>query len=268
MNDDKPSMGGFTIVETMIVLAVTGFMLLFALLAFAGQQAKVEFGQSVRDMQSDLQQTINEVSSGFFPDSGNIGCARGGNKLEITIQTTEQGTNTDCIFMGKVLQFGVADTDPQQYAVFNLAGYKNNNGDLAASLPQVIDNESYISHRIIRNGVQVVSMKYVFNNVPIDISAVAIVSGLGNFEDGQFQSGSQQLNLIPVDNSGKVPNSVQGQVIQAVQDNLINSPVNPNGGVQICLQSGGTKQSGLITIGGNGRTTTVKLDMKSKENCA
>jgi len=267
MNDDKPSMGGFTIIETLIVLAITGFLLLIALLAFQGQQAKVEFGQSVRDMQSIIQQTINEVAAGYFPDSNNIKCQAAGNSLSISQGSVTQGSNTDCIFLGKAMQFGVGGTDPQQYNVLTLAGLKDNNGDLAQARPTVVDLPGVTTNNIVRNGVKVVSMKYVVDNAATDIGAVAFISGLGSFNDGQLLSGSQQISLVPVTNSGKVPNTIDQAVVDAVKDHLATSPINPNGGVQICFQSGGTKQSGLITIGGGGRNLSVDLAIKSTTDC-
>lgn len=267
MSDDKPSMGGFTIIETLIVLAITGFLLLIALLAFQGQQAKVEFGQSVRDMQSVIQQTINEVAAGYFPASDNVKCQVSGNALDISEGSAVQGTNTDCIFMGKVMQFGIGGTDPQQYNVLTLAGAKNNDGDIAKTKAQVVDIPGVTSTNIVRNGVRVVSMKYVVDGTSTDIGAVAFVSGLGSFNGSQLLSGSQQISLIPVRGSGQAPNTSQQAVMDAVKTQLGTSPINPNGGVQICFQSGGTKQSGLITIGGGGRELTVKLDIKSTTDC-
>jgi len=261
-------MGGFTIIETLIVLAVTGAMLLVAILAFMGQSAKVEFNTSIRDIQSIIQTTINEVGSGYYPSGDDIRCELGGTNLSITEGQAEQGSNTDCIFMGKVMQFGAIATDPQQYNILTLAGYKDNNGDITQAKPQIVDIPSATTNAILRNGLKVVSMSYTVGGVSDDIGAVAFVNGLGSYGgDSQLISGSQQLSLLPVPDSGKIPNTDKQAVIEAVSDQLVNAPINPNGGVKICFASGGTKQSGLITIGSGGRGLSVNLEIKSTLDC-
>ncbi len=268
MNDAKPSMGGFTIVETLIVLAITGFLLLIAVLTFAGQQSKVEFNQSIRDIQSVIQQTINEVGSGYYPNGGNVHCIVSGANLDITTSPTELGTNSDCIFMGKVMQFGIGGKDPQQYNVFALAGIKNNGGDITNARPQIVNIPSSITNAQLHGGITAVKMTYIIDGTAHNIGAVAFVSGLGDLDsNNQLMSGTQQMSLIPIPNSGQVPNTINDVVIGAVKSQIATAPVNPNGGVQICFASGGTNQSGLITIGSNGRDVSVKLDIKSTVNC-
>jgi hypothetical protein len=247
---------------------VTGAMLLVAILAFMGQSAKVEFNTSIRDIQSIIQATINDVGTGFYPSGDDIKCELGGNGLSITTDNVEQGSNTDCIFMGKVMQFGALGTDPQQYNILTLAGYKDNNGDITQAKPQIVDIPSATTNAILRNGLNAVSMRYVVGGVSDDIGAVAFVNGLGSYSDSQLISGSQQLSLLPVPDSGKIPNTDKQAVIEAVEDQLVNAPINPSGGVQICFASSGTKQSGLITIGSGGRGLTVKLDIKSTLDCS
>jgi type II secretory pathway pseudopilin PulG len=268
MNDAQPSMGGFTIVETLIVLAVTGFLLFVALLTFAGQQSKVEFTQAIRDTQSVIQQTINEVGSGYYPNGGDISCIVSGGNLNIIKATSEQGTNSACIFMGKVMQFGIGGTDPQQFNVFTLAGIKDNSGSIAQARPQIISIPSAITNAQLHGGLTAVKMTYTDRGTPYNVGAVAFVSGLGTLDgNAQLLSGTQQMSVIPIPASGQVPNTINNQVISAVKSQIATAPVNPNDGVQICFASGGTKQSGLITIGSNGRDATVKLDIKSTLDC-
>ncbi len=280
MNDAKPSEGGvvvratseasgFTIVETLIVLAATGLLLFIALLSFAGQQSKVEFSQSIRDAQSVIQQTINEVGSGYYANGDDINCVKSGSGFSITKNNKAQGTSDDCIFLGKVMQFGIGGPDPQQYNVFGLAGLKDNDGNLTTAQPQVVNIPSAIINGQLRGGMKVVKMTYtVGSNAPVNIGAVAFVSGLGTLDSSNLlTSGIQQMSIMPVPGSGEVPNTIETEVMDAVKSHLSGATVNPDGGVQICFASGGTKQSGLITIGGNGRDVNLKLDIKSSVDC-
>ena len=270
MNDDAPSQGGFTIVETLIVIAVTSFLLSSAILLVAGQQRKVEFTQSAQEIRSAIEQVITETGAGFYPNSGNVRCTVSGTTLSITNTAgTAQGSNTGCIFLGKVMQFGVAGTDPQQYITHIVAGLQDNTGTLASAKPMTVDINGTRATGSLRGGLQAVSMKYVIGATKTDIGAVAFLNGLGSYSGGQLVSGSQQMALVPVTASGTVPNTNQATVVGAIDSQLRNadSLINPSGGVEICFKSGGTKQSALVTIGSNGRNLSAKLDIKSTVDC-
>lgn len=100
--------GGYTIIETMIFLAITGFLFFAAITAVGGRQASVQFSQGTRDMQADLERIINQVSTGYYP-GGNLSCSvAGGAASAPTINSgaEQQGSSNDCVFIGKALQLG------------------------------------------------------------------------------------------------------------------------------------------------------------------
>lgn len=114
---------GFTIIEVMIVLAVTGALFVSAALLIAGRQQQTQFDQSIREVQSQIQQVINEIGHGFYPNSGDFSCEAGSSgPPTFTGAAAGQGTNEGCIFLGKAIQFGVADTDPEIFDVMTIAG--------------------------------------------------------------------------------------------------------------------------------------------------
>src|SRR6187551_190361 len=99
---------GFTIVETLIVLAVTGGLFVAAAAMISGRQTRTEFEQSVRKIHAQIQQTINEASIGYYPNKNNFSCAAGGSGPIITAASpASQGQNEGCMFLGKVMQFQV-----------------------------------------------------------------------------------------------------------------------------------------------------------------
>lgn len=270
MNDEAPSQGGFTIIETLIVLAVSGALFLSAVLLVAGQQRKVEFSQAVQDARSVIEQTITEVGAGYYPNGGNVSCTPVGGNLSISATGgVGQGANTGCIFLGKVLQFGVVDTDPQQYVTHVVAGLQNNTGTLASAAPSAVNIDGTRLTKELHHGLRAVSMRYVVGGVRTNIGAVAFLSGLGEYGNNQLLSGTQQMALVPVRASGAVPNTNVPTVVAAIDSQLrmSDSLLNPDGGVEICFQSGGTTQSGLVTIGSNERKLSVKLDIKSTVDC-
>lgn len=271
---------GFTIVETMIVLAVMGVMLISAVLLVAGQQSKVEFSQAIRDIQSNIQATINEVGAGYYQNADQLKCTVVGTSLNLTTGSTAQGSNTGCIFLGKVLQFGVGGTDPQQYIVHSIAGLQDNNGSLSSANPKDIApgqntnnsaNFPDVSEvKNLNNGLTAVSMTYNDGTTDKSIGAVGFISELGQYSGGLLMSGTQNIDLVPVDNSGTGPtlSTSKPLVVDAINNNLKSSPINPKGGVSICFASGGTNQSGLIRIGSNGRTLSVTMDIKGSKDCS
>lgn len=265
---------GFTIVEVMIVLAVTGALFISAALLIAGRQNQTEFDQGIRQIQSQIQQTINEVSSGFYPNRSNFTCTAAAGSINISPGGSGQGTNSGCIFLGKVMQFKVHGTSPEQFATFSVAGLqKNSSGNDVSSLseasplaiapgPSHANIPDVTQKTGLQGGITAVSMKANGNNV----GAVGFMSSLAQYNGGQVVSGSQQVNVIPI--SATALDADTGTIADAIDARLATSPVNPSGGVQICFASGGTDQSGLITIGSSGRQLSVTLAIKGNKTCA
>lgn len=95
--------GGYTILELMIVLAVSVIILGGAILTVRGSSARTEFAESMRDVNSSMQDWMNDVTDGFT----------GGNPATYTCKITASkprlvpryANNTpDCVFVGKALQ--------------------------------------------------------------------------------------------------------------------------------------------------------------------
>jgi|GEM_PF-256502 len=104
----RAASGGFTIVEVMIVLAVTGFMFVTAAILINGRQNKTEFMTGINDLQQQLQQIANETAGGYYPNNKNFICNGSAiGPVTFTAGANKQGTNGGCIFMGKALQFGL-----------------------------------------------------------------------------------------------------------------------------------------------------------------
>lgn len=267
---------GFTIVETLIVLAVTGALFLSAVILVAGRQRQVEFSQAANDIQSVIQETISQVGTGYYANTGNFTCNGTSGTVSVSPGSASQGTNTGCIFLGKAMQFAVKSTDPQQYRTYTLAGVQDNTGSLASAKPIAIapglatnSTPSYpdaSTRGELRSGLTVKWMRYTSGAATTNIGAVAFVSGLGQYNGTQLLSGAQQVSLVPITSTSI--NNTTVSTVDAINNNLASSPVSPNGGVQICFQSGGTQQSGLVTIGSSGRELSVTLAIKSSGDCS
>jgi prepilin-type N-terminal cleavage/methylation domain-containing protein len=114
---------GYTIVEVMIVLAVSGVMFLIAAQFINGKQAQTAFSEGTNDLASQIQAIIEDVTDGHY--SGIPVSCTGSGPLVIGVGTPgTQGQNLNCVFLGKLLHFSENDI-PTQYEVFSLAGALN-----------------------------------------------------------------------------------------------------------------------------------------------
>lgn len=273
---------GFTIIEVLIVLAVSGAMLTSALALINGRQNVAAFNQAIRNVQSELQKTVNDVSTGSYVSDNNIKCQDTGASLKLTtVGAPEQGANTGCVFLGDVLQFAVGTADPQPYNVYSVAGLQNGlNGSPAslfeskarliakgagdpASVPNVFET------KLLLYGLTVTKMYYGGNAAQV-IGAVGYAASLGNLATNDV---SQQVDLIALRGTGLHANQSTG--VKSINTSLASGPlsllspiINPPNGVQICFASGGTNQSGLITLGDQGRQGTIDLKIFGNKSCS
>lgn len=272
---------GFTIIEVMVVLAVTGALFVSAAILIAGRRAQTEFNQSIRQIHSQLQQTINDVATGFFPSGNAFTCTAGPSGPVITGGSADQGTNAGCIFLGKAMQFKVAGTDPEQFATYTVTGLRrtttgNEVTNLTQARPKAVAPTSTESlpdltvAQPLLGGLRVVNMWYNNGAGNRPIGVVAFTNSLAQYTGGAIVSGAQQVNVVPVDDGStdSALNRTRQEAADAIQNSLASSPLNPTGGVYICFRSGGTKQSGLITIGNSSRQLSVTLTLKSNTDCS
>lgn len=267
---------GFTIVETLIVLAVTMMLFLSAVLLVNGRQRNTAFNQSIRAIQGQIEQVMSDVSSGYYASDGRLQCTEtGGNLILSTSGTESQGTNKDCVFMGKVLQFGVRNTDPQKYNVFTLVGARESAGtngvfDLAdasarviartpsdpASVPNAFDSP------ILQYGLTLHRAYYPSNN---EIAAIGFVT---NVRDLGSSDGAARVDAVVFRDTNLNRTASEGatEINESIEDNKY--IVAPSGGVHMCFASGGTEQSGLISVGAGDRQNAVTLKIFNNRTCS
>jgi prepilin-type N-terminal cleavage/methylation domain-containing protein len=106
---------GYTIIEVMIVLAISGVMFLIASQFINGKQEKTSFNEGVHDMASQIQDIIEQVTDGRYSDIP-LAC-----KADDPVQTSgafgtdNQGNQQDCVFAGKAI---VLQTGGTNYRIF------------------------------------------------------------------------------------------------------------------------------------------------------
>ena len=147
MNRVRSDGSGYTIVETMVFLAVSGALFLSAMLLINGQQRKTEFSTSVRDFDSKLQSVMGNVASGYYNNAGNISCTASATGPVPAVGGTSQGQSAGCTFIGQFIDLTTAPFD--KFIITSYAGLRLKAGtteevqNLVDAQPQPIGAEDY-----------------------------------------------------------------------------------------------------------------------------
>jgi type II secretory pathway pseudopilin PulG len=280
-----PRSGGFTIIEVLIVMGITAALFLSAALLIGGRQNQAAFDQAIRQVQSQVQQVMNEVGAGYAPNTGAYQCTATGSGPTLASGAATQGTNSGCIFLGRVMQFRVSSTNPEQFVSYSIAGLKqggaggNESSSLSEAKPVLV--APGITHQTagypntgvaesLQNGLSTVRMWYNNGGADVEIGAVAFVSSMAQYSGSNIVSGAGQVNVVPL--NGTALNTSRAAVVETANSDgsnaLVTSPLNPSNGVHICFTSGNTRQYGIVNIGGNGRDLAVTLTIKDNTGAA
>lgn len=247
---------GFTIIEIMIVLAVSALLVVVALNFVSGDTNKTDFNISINNLKQQIEEVITQASNGYYTDNDNFKCDGTTNPVTITTgaDTQGQGQNYGCILLGTVVQFNPGGNGSVFYN-YPVAG----NEYIGQQSPGTIDQASPV---LIQNdnvpftftyGVKVVSMLEVDTTSGASRSTTAIGfltsdsgGNITSLDDlSGTNSGSQSLSLYYDSASPLEPGlSTSHLAKDVVQQHLL-----PTNEVAICFD-GGDNQSGLIKIGG------------------
>ena len=277
---NKKRSNGFTIVETMIVLAVTGIMFLSVVLLINGKQQQAQFQSSVKDVQSQIRQVMTEVTSGYN-QLGNNTCSSSGGTPKLSPGTTDTlGQNAGCVFLGKALIFG---QDEETFLVAPIVGlrqpvttsYKGEFvPDLNSSKP-IISTDLSTSTRKLQFGLAPVAM-YIGGDATKKAGSISFIltPGVKDTVSSQTTS-SQNLNVVVGTEGSDLTNTISseksaletafqnGTVINHKYINSTDDRVQ----VSICFKSGTTDQSFLLTIGNGGNGIGFDSKVYSGQSC-
>jgi prepilin-type N-terminal cleavage/methylation domain-containing protein len=258
---------GFTIVETLIVLAVTGMLFAAAVILISGRQNKTEFSTGSRQLQSSFQRVIDDIANGYYPSNGSLKCQ---NNAGLPDFKTASVPTSDCMFLGKAIQFKVHNTDPEAFNIYSVIGVRLNSSNesvttIQEAKPKVIDTTGLFETETLPYGM---TTGWVKSDDDSLIGAVGFLSSIGYIDSsGNAQGPSQQVDVYPIlgthlnddpttavgiiDNNQVAPNGLERAV-----------PVKGNG-ARICVDSGGTDQHAIYTIGGQGRALNVSFKIQN-----
>lgn len=256
---------GFTIVETMIVLAVSASLFFIAAIFVGGKQAKTEFQVGVRNIQTELQQIINETASGYYGLQNTSSCtATGlpGSDLTFSPGTNNLGASGDCIFIGKAIVI-----DGNKLYAYPIAGARQVSGfdtdnPVTARATAVPSPDTFT----LPNGMTLVSSSYTATLATGVTRGFAVLSSMANGADSL--SGSQTFDLYRLGgsfNAGATTDDFRS-VINGEKGRPIADAYQQQSALRLCVKSGGTNQSALITIGGSSGLA-IKTEIRGGTSC-
>jgi type II secretory pathway pseudopilin PulG len=274
---------GYTIIEVMIFLAVTGAMFAIVMRTFSGQQARAEFNTAVREVESKFQDVINNVGSGLYSNNGNIQCILDGpNNIKLIDTTTTQGTNTPCIYIGQMIHFAPAG-NRSMFNIYSVAGKRvdaatgREISDIAESQPMVIargpsppfngcatcpdTTDTYT----IPPGLTIARVTYNDTGTWVDTGSMGFFTTFSTYNTtGSLQSGSQTSDLVVI-KSPPAPglDTNKENMVMHMDLRLDTAPEHikkPSNGVKVCFEGDSTDQVAVFTISGN-QFTAVKVDV-------
>jgi hypothetical protein len=114
----KPVMGGYTVLEVMLFLAISSVLFAISGVVLQGQGARTEFVASMNDVNSKMQVWIDQVKNGYSGSAADTNTAVGNGNYNCTLDASGNpqlyypgvgaagntiGTNLKCIFLGKAI---------------------------------------------------------------------------------------------------------------------------------------------------------------------
>ncbi|MDB5185916.1 MAG: prepilin-type N-terminal cleavage/methylation protein [Candidatus Saccharibacteria bacterium] len=268
---------GYTVVETLIFLAVSSALFVSAYRLVSGQQAKAEFSYGTRELVSRIQDVMNDVSTGYYYNADNFRCTAGASgPVAITPAATgDQGRNSGCIFIGRAIQFAPNDTGSQEsIRIYSIVGRRqaaSSTRDVSSlaeampvplsprgGLPQVDVTETFPTPNNL-----VVKWARYNNGAGVSPATQTMTVGFfTNFSNGSLQKGSaRNVDVIPI--PGTQVSSSKATTGQAIFAATAPTVVNPSDGVDICVENPSGGQHAILNIGGNKRQLNTDIAIKS-----
>lgn len=244
--------GGFTIIESMIALAVSSTLLVMMMVMFNGRQARVEFSQGMRDIEANILDIANDVRTGYYPSVSSQKCTVSSGSIVFIDDSSSQGTSSECVFAGKVLLFD--NSSVPSLVTYSLAGIKNSDSLMNLKpTPVGINGDETKTDYTLPGGISLVkndlSKTSVLVGLVFDISSVGVGS-----TDTKKISGivPYKLNLT----GGTGPINIKTATLDTSGYTTITAD-----GINLCFM-GANGKMGYITIirGPDGLSTSLYID--------
>lgn len=261
--------GGYSIVEIMIVLAISGVIFISGMALFSGQGTEVNFNQGVSDLASELSTQARNVSASQFYGAQGYTCTASGNPPRATLSSAagpSGATNQDCLSIGRAFE-AIAGTNA--IFIYNVLGNRlTYSGGVplgpASSLGEANPTIATVAGADLSNdyklggGLKIISSKVT--NLAGQLSPSSLVGYYVDFngETGNSQSSAvltaKAYNLGATSHDVSIAKAcVEGSGCTAPSDISL---------WQLCLESSDAKRRVLLVVNNStaGVTTNSKFE--------
>lgn len=257
---------GYTIIEVLIVMAVSGLMFVISANFINGKQERASFEQGSNQFASAMRGVIDEVVNGEYSDVA-ISCDAPGGTVRLgTSSPTTQGKNQDCVFLGKAVHLRLHG-DKNKYEVFSLATARLdsagkpvtdiNSADIKAIARPGADLTKTAT---VPQGIEVTDAMTAYTPAAVSDFGFAITQGLGSTQSGTntYYSGSQSVSLFHLDFQ---PDKNTGYAVGRISIPNAFKPA-----TQICIPITDGTRGAIVLIGSSGSQINVELKQLGKDS--
>lgn len=203
--------GGYTVLEVMIFLAISAFLLIFTIPAISGQQSRTYFTQGVRDLDSKLQDVINDVSTGYFDNSSRLACnINGAGTPVLSAGPSNVGTNQDCMLIGKIIHASthanVAPPPNESISIYSVVGARTTRvAGQPVTITSLLNTQPITSNQLqevypLKNGIKIVqssSRQFLGDALHFHHQALGIFTNFNGDTGTIGATGQRTQNLVP-----------------------------------------------------------------------
>ncbi len=299
MNTLKNNQQGFTIIEVMIFIAVSGVIFMFGISNMLNTQSRDQFTVSLNTVKNELQSYLNNSSNGNYQLPSSYQCVNGGSRLQIIPKAGNLPNNSSsCSYLGSGLLFLKNTSQLDQIDILPIFGYTFGNGgsfqqnqpnstSLAQSLP--ITDSNLIHTYFIPGSIKIESISYIDTNNRNINQQTNLFLLLNNFNQystsSLLNSGSQFSEIVPIkspnitnpsdavryinqltDNCGQPASQIPVIACRTYSDGSLifgsDAPINPSSGISICLNNTNNSESADLIIGNSSLSSTSAIYTK------
>ena len=284
--------GGYTIVEVLIFLAVSALIFASAAIAIGGQQQNVQYSQAVREFEIQVKDAINDVANGFYPAYTDVACRENAsNEVEFyepaaTSDDGDPGTSNACANIGKSILVNVASRD-DSFGLGTITGVNQTVGEapdltlsglaptlayenplIGASTATTFDLTTY---EPIRWGAEVTKIALT-DSTSTQFTSLHFISDFSGDIGIVGTTGALVTNVYGVNGSTATEPARRSieQYANEVQklDTAANYEKNPEGGFYICLQMPDEKIARVfVGVDGVPTATATEFDLDPGDIC-
>lgn len=255
MRSYRRNSGGYTIIEVVIVLTVSALLFASSVTAYNQQNRRTQFTSSVNNFAQGIQDVLNDVEDGFYPSTNSFSCSVSGTAAPSINYSgnTEQGTNTNCVFIGKAIQFVPGGGTASDIDVFTMVGRRLAavTGDPVSDISQAkpVGLNNLVERKSLVTGLNVTAVKQI--GAGTTYSGIAMVANSGS--SGGISSGLGSRASIASVHGGL--HDSRPSFLSHISSMGTANITDAQNGINICLAEAGT----------GGRTAVIELAAASSQ---